>query len=216
MDLVFNFGGGIMGTYEKARKATREKIIGVFWEMYKKQPIERITVKELTAACAIGRGTFYTHFHDVYEVLEVIEQALMINLEQVSQSLKVKKELDLSVFSRTLYDFYQDGYDRKYINVLVLSRRDPIFAQGYLSTLKKMLMDICIVEGKKLKTEKEASLVNSSFSSLVSILLNCLCNTSLTLEEINTLIVGLLRNGYYITLTNLFGIDVLKNPFLIE
>ena len=35
----------------------------------------------------------------------------------------------------------------------------------------------------------------------------------LTLKETNEILVGFLQNGYYITLTNKFEIDMLTNPF---
>lgn len=149
-------------------------------------------------------------------MLETIEKDLSCNLEQLSKQLKASKTPDVSAFSQTLFHFFGNEKEREYINILVISRRDPFFAQGYLLTLKNLLCDICIADKKILKTEKDITLVNITFSSLVDILLNCICNTSLTLEETNEMIIGLLQNGYYITLTNRFGIDALNNPFAVQ
>ena len=33
------------------------------------------------------------------------------------------------------------------------------------------------------------------------------------IQEINELIIGIMQNGVYVTLTNWFGIHALKNPF---
>ena len=49
--------------------------------------------------------------------------------------------------------------------------------------------------------------------TIIDILLYSICNTKLTLVEINELIIGLMQNGIYVTLTNKFNIDALNNPF---
>lgn len=182
-----------MGIYTNARKETDSKILSSFWELYQEKPINRITVKELADLCGIGRGTFYNHFHDVYAVLE--------------------KEPELADFNRILYECYSEEITKDYIRLLVLERRDPFFAENYLKSLRDFLLRVCIDKNAVSQSEDEKQLLNCAFNSIIEILLSSICNTSLQLNEINELIVGLLQNGYYITLTNRFGIDGLKNPF---
>ena len=201
-----------MGVYENARKSTTNKIIETFWEMYRTRPINHITVKELSFACNIGRGTFYNHFQDVYAVLEKIEEILSYNLEKMQEDLTEKKS-DLIDFSQILYTYYSDKTICDYINVLILNYKDPVFAQNYLSILKELLAEVCTKESTHPLSIRDKTIVDGALSSIINILLNCICNTDLSLSEINELIKGLLQNGYYITLTNRFGIDVLKNPF---
>lgn len=43
-----------------------------FKELAKKEPIEKITIKEITDKAGVIRPTFYNHFQDKYELLEVI------------------------------------------------------------------------------------------------------------------------------------------------
>ena len=43
-----------------------------FKELAKKQPIEKITIKEITDRAGVIRPTFYNHFQDKYELLEWI------------------------------------------------------------------------------------------------------------------------------------------------
>ena len=43
-----------------------------FKELAQKQPIEKITIKEITDKAGVIRPTFYNHFQDKYELLEWI------------------------------------------------------------------------------------------------------------------------------------------------
>lgn len=43
-----------------------------FKELTLKQPIEKITIKEITDKAGVIRPTFYNHFQDKYELLEWI------------------------------------------------------------------------------------------------------------------------------------------------
>ena len=202
-----------MGKYENARKITTEKITNAFWELYCEKTINRITVNEICKHCGIGRGTFYYYFHDVYEVLEMIERVLSEQLDRISDYVRCHKQTMVD-FSETLFHFYQSDITKNYINLLVLNRSDPAFAQKYLYTLKMCFLDVCIADGKNYHSSRDKMLVESAATSLIDILLNCICNSDLTLNEINDLIMGLMKNGYYVTLTSRFGIDVLNNPFL--
>ncbi|MCH3921890.1 TetR/AcrR family transcriptional regulator [Limosilactobacillus sp.] len=201
-----------MGIYTNARKETDSKILSSFWELYQEKPINRITVKELADLCGIGRGTFYNHFHDVYAVLEKIEAELNLALEHKCHQIS-EKEPELADFNRILYECYSEEITKDYIRLLVLERRDPFFAENYLKSLRDFLLRVCIDKNAVSQSEDEKQLLNCAFNSIIEILLSSICNTSLQLNEINELIVGLLQNGYYITLTNRFGIDGLKNPF---
>lgn len=180
--------------------------------MYKEKPVSKITVKELSAACGIGRGTFYNHFEDVYAVLDHIEARLSLSLEKMCGKFKEKKPA-LNDFSRILFNYASNEQEREYLGTLVLNRRDPFFVEGYLNILKELLFDICIDDSKEFASEKDRMIVDSAISSIINLMLNCICSSALTIEETDELIIGLLQNGYYITLTNRFGIDVFYNPF---
>ena len=50
-----------------------------FKELVLKQPIEKITIKEITDKAGVIRPTFYNHFQDKYELLEWIIKTDLIN-----------------------------------------------------------------------------------------------------------------------------------------
>lgn len=52
---------------------TRKCIKDAFIELRKTKPIEKITIKELAALASINKATFYSHYNDIYDLSEQIE-----------------------------------------------------------------------------------------------------------------------------------------------
>ena len=49
------------------KKALRETMIKALNE----RPLDKIKVKELVEECGVNRNTFYYHYKDIYELLEI-------------------------------------------------------------------------------------------------------------------------------------------------
>lgn len=65
-------------------------------ELALKQPIEKITIKEITDKAGVIRPTFYNHFQDKYELLEwIITKELMDPVEPLIQNGMVNEALVL-------------------------------------------------------------------------------------------------------------------------
>lgn len=58
-------------------RRTRTALARSFIELAKEKPIKQITIGELTECADISRSTFYTHFHDVYELMDFIGHNLI-------------------------------------------------------------------------------------------------------------------------------------------
>ena len=52
---------------------TKSNIINAFIELRSKKPLEKITVKELAELAFINKATFYTHYQDIYDLSEQLE-----------------------------------------------------------------------------------------------------------------------------------------------
>lgn len=52
---------------------TRKSIINAFIELRTSKPLEKITVKELSDLAFINKATFYTHYKDIYDLAEQLE-----------------------------------------------------------------------------------------------------------------------------------------------
>ncbi|MGN0141429.1 MAG: TetR/AcrR family transcriptional regulator C-terminal domain-containing protein [Roseburia sp.] len=67
-----------------------------FKELAQKQPIEKITIKEITDRAGVIRPTFYNHFQDKYELLEwIISEELLAPVEPLVQNGMVNEALVL-------------------------------------------------------------------------------------------------------------------------
>ena len=65
-----------------------------FKELTLKQPIEKITIKEITDKAGVIRPTFYNHFQDKYELLEwIITKELLEPIEPLVQNGMVSEAL---------------------------------------------------------------------------------------------------------------------------
>lgn len=53
---------------------TKCAIRNAFLQLRSKKPLEKITVKELSALANINKATFYLHYHDIYDLSETLER----------------------------------------------------------------------------------------------------------------------------------------------
>lgn len=96
---------------------TRKCIKDAFIELRKTKPIEKITVKELAALASINKATFYSHYSDIYDLSEQLEDetifsileniphidSLVMNpkiaIEELTEALTTQKALTDILFS---------------------------------------------------------------------------------------------------------------------
>jgi AcrR family transcriptional regulator len=56
---------------------TKRSIANAFLELRKQKNIEKITVKELAELAYINKATFYTHYRDIYDLTDQLENEFM-------------------------------------------------------------------------------------------------------------------------------------------
>ena len=66
-------------------RMTKKMLIGAFLQLRREKPLRRITVSELCQCAGVGRGTFYAHYEDVYDLNEKLETQF---LEEFSGALR--------------------------------------------------------------------------------------------------------------------------------
>lgn len=59
---------------------TQRNIRNAFLQLRSEKPLERIRVKELAELAEISKGTFYLHFHDVYDLSEQLQDEVIQNV----------------------------------------------------------------------------------------------------------------------------------------
>lgn len=96
---------------------TKRSIVNAYIELRAKKPIEKITVKELAELAFINKATFYTHYHDIYNLAEQLEDEVIESVlkgiphpdhiiknpkravEELTDALLSKKSLTNIIFS---------------------------------------------------------------------------------------------------------------------
>jgi AcrR family transcriptional regulator len=56
-------------TRQKKALETREKLLKTSLELFNKHGYEHVSVEQITKACNVSKGTFYTHFPSKYDVI---------------------------------------------------------------------------------------------------------------------------------------------------
>lgn len=116
---------------------TERGIRTAFIELRKAKPLEKITVKELTEAAVINKGTFYHHYRDIYALSETLENEL---IERIAS---VITENNLLSAKQIIFDFV-DAYtrERELFNILFSGNRINRAAQKLEAMIKKHVYDL--------------------------------------------------------------------------
>ena len=88
-------------------RVTKLLIRRAFLDLLGQKPIQSITVKELCAQAGINRGTFYSHYTDIYDLLGQMEAGFQKELE----GLLSGQEGDPVKVTTSIYQFLKDNAD---------------------------------------------------------------------------------------------------------
>ncbi|MCM1123855.1 MAG: TetR/AcrR family transcriptional regulator [Eubacterium sp.] len=81
---------------------TKNSIINAFLELRAKKEIEKITVKELCEKAMINKSTFYSHYTDIYDLSEYLEERtaseILANLEHPERIFTDPGEFNRELF----------------------------------------------------------------------------------------------------------------------
>ncbi len=92
-------------------RMTRMMIRQTFMGMLSTQPIQSITVKALCEKTQINRGTFYTHYKDIYDLLYQIEQEMKIEFQNALTNVFTMQDRDPIKVMSHIFHCLQDHYD---------------------------------------------------------------------------------------------------------
>ena len=166
-----------MSVKDKRFQFTELLIRKEFKKLIREYPIEKITVAELCRRCEINRGTFYLHYKDCYELLEVLGAELanklgacMEDIFYSDTSLRAKVSQILSI----LYAEDQIGY------ILFVNDRSRCFEQ--LAENAKEATVSNWLERSSL-SRQQAELIYAYISGGCYVLAKQICNGELTADE---------------------------------
>ena len=169
---------------------TRGAFVKVFCNYYKTRPIEKISVKEISAKAGYSRATFYNYFTDVYELLEYVENefiSYMVDRIQRNVGENVDFEKFIQAFVETLYE------KEEYINVFMNSSNRSSFINQM--KLKMVPLLLSVFNASQDNTRARYAL-EFYVSGLIPVLGSWLKNgRDLPADELADLIRGILQEG---------------------
>ena len=115
---------------------TKKSIINSFIEMRSKKELEKITVKELCEKAQINKSTFYSHYHDIFDLSEQLETEVVNSvIEQMNHPEYVLEKPEL--FNQELYE----GHIAKHtlINILFSGTRSNILVHKIEKSIKELV-----------------------------------------------------------------------------
>ncbi len=118
-------------------RKTRKLIRSTFAEMLsEKGTIDKITVTELVKRANINRGTFYTHYDDVYSVAEDFETEILEQFDAASADIA-----DLDAFVESFFDFIKEN--EPYYKMLCKSNEFIFAANKLVVTAANRMCELC-------------------------------------------------------------------------
>ena len=90
---------------------TKKAIKKVFLELLKDKNLNKISVAELSREADLGRGTFYLHYTDVYDLYNQIEDELYSDLVRIFDETYPDCNADLMQLTETITKYIVENKD---------------------------------------------------------------------------------------------------------
>ena len=92
-------------------RMTKKMLIDAFLRLRKQKPLRRLTVSELCAEAGVGRGTFYAHYQDVYDLAEKLEEEFLAEFSATLRSALEQQETPQSArrVCRTVFTLLEEN-----------------------------------------------------------------------------------------------------------
>ena len=130
---------------------TRKSIINAFIQLRASKPLEKITVKELSELACINKATFYSHYPDIFDLSEQLEEeaiqsvlAAIPHPEYVtSNQYCFVQELAFSLFSQNelFHILFSGSRSHHFISKLEIALKEQIYA-AYPHKKNSLEMDL--------------------------------------------------------------------------
>lgn len=132
------------------KRDTKKDFITAFWKLYEKKPIEKITIRELCVLAGYNRGTFYSYYVNIYDLLEnAIEDMTSLVRGKLEDVKDIKKFIkDNAIQQIFLSVMKEKGH---YIELLIKQQHDYILEEQIKSFIIPIINQRIQIENSKKK-----------------------------------------------------------------
>ncbi|TRM10995.1 TetR/AcrR family transcriptional regulator [Lentibacillus cibarius] len=96
---------------DRRKKYTRMALKYSLITLLKIKPISTITVKEICERADINRSTFYTHYHDQFDLLEQIEEKMIADINTYLSQYNFTRDEESLQMTEKLLEYIAANYD---------------------------------------------------------------------------------------------------------
>ncbi|MCD8088542.1 MAG: TetR family transcriptional regulator C-terminal domain-containing protein [Oscillospiraceae bacterium] len=145
-----------MNTEDRRVRKTEKALQNALSELMLHKDLRHITVQELADAADIHRVTFYSHYHDVYDLYEQIVKRVLAELGEIV------KEDPAHLYSNTYEAIINYLYNNQTLFYMLLCNDiDNTFISRVCNLLEKKYLDIWLFEDNLSVVSDEMRLLTS-------------------------------------------------------
>lgn len=127
----------------KSRQFTMNILMDAFWQLYKNQDIEKITIKNITDKAGYNRITFYDYFKDIYDVLDCFENKILSEIkEKIHFSFSVAGSAATDIFTEQVIVLFNDY--RNFLVRFFSDNRNKSFEVKLANLINSLLINYSI------------------------------------------------------------------------
>lgn len=121
-------------------RRTRKRLQAALAALLREKDLKDITVRELTELADVNRGTFYTHYKDLYDMREQMERELFQQLTEVLSAYGVENtQGSLRPILTAVFRFILENRE---LFATILGGEEPLF----FSRLQRLIYDMYLRE----------------------------------------------------------------------
>lgn len=127
-------------TNDHRTRVTKLLLRKAFMELLRQKPIQSISVKELCTLAGVNRGTFYTHYADIHDLLSHIEDEMQADFDRALAPLMAEnKPFNPVDISTEIFQCLKDNSDL--CTVTLSDYGDKAFALRLINLGRERCMD---------------------------------------------------------------------------
>lgn len=155
---------------KRAQDAFRE----AFYTLYEDNPVNRISVSALCAEAGYSRGAFYSYYTDIYDLLEVLELALLDDLGPIyalKQDADSLARLRAGNVPDNCVDWFRKCYaNKRFLYSLIGKHGDPAFQFKLKKSLRESLRRVAMFDGVQ-DDDRTRALMEYQLSGIIGVLI---------------------------------------------
>ncbi len=139
----------------RSKKMIKETVL----ELISQKNVSEIKIKEIIEIVNISKGTFYTHYEDIYSVIEDIENECIENIiEHLPKNPKAMLINDFSPFINELLDYFEE---KKSVYIKLFHSN---IAFAFINKIQKVIVDYMMEDKDMLAKLKDETAAHQFFS----------------------------------------------------